>query len=89
MGQAGSCDLSGLYLTAEGQHVDNLIGIDHAKPSTSSQLNYKGILDGKSRAVFGGQILVRKDAQKVNLPAGRQEPAAFRPGRNRQQAPAS
>ena len=65
-GPGGSCALSGLYLTAEGQHVDNLIGIDHAKPSTSSRLNYKGILDGKSRAVFGGQVLVRKDAQKVN-----------------------
>ncbi len=65
-GPGGSCDLSGLYLTAEGQHVDNLIGIDHAKPHTSSRLNYKGILDGKSRAVFGGQVLVRKDAQKVN-----------------------
>ena len=65
-GPGGSCALSGLYLTAEGQHVDNLIGIDHAKPNTSSRLNYKGILDGKSRAVFGGQVLVRKDAQKVD-----------------------
>ena len=65
-GPGSSCDLSGLYLTAEGQHVDNLIGIEHAKPHTSSQLDYKGILDGKSRAVFGGQVLVRKDAQKVN-----------------------
>ncbi len=65
-GPGSSCDLSGLYLTAEGQHVDNLIGIDHAKPHTSSRLNYKGILDGKSRAVFGGQVLVRKDAQKVD-----------------------
>ena len=27
---------------------------------------YKGILDGKSRAVFGGIVLVRKDAQKTD-----------------------
>ena len=61
----GSCVLIGLYLTLDGQHIDNLVSIDHAKPHTSSRLSYKGILDGKSKAVFGGQVLVRKDAQKV------------------------
>ena len=65
-GPGGSSILNGLYLTADNQHVDNLISIDHAKPNTSSRLSYKGILDGKSRAVFGGQVLVRKDAQKVD-----------------------
>ena len=64
-GQGASSNLKGLYLTTDNQHVDNLISIDHAKPNTSSQLSYKGILDGKSKAVFGGQVLVRKDAQKV------------------------
>ena len=61
-----SCYLNGLYLTATGQHIDNLINIDHAKPHTTSRLSYKGILDGKSKAVFGGQVLVRKDAQKTD-----------------------
>jgi len=65
-GPGASCALNGLYLTADAQHMDNLISIDHAQPYTSSKLNYKGILDGKSRAVFGGQVLVRKDAQKVS-----------------------
>jgi Fe-S cluster assembly protein SufD len=61
-----SCSLNGLYLTSTGQHIDNLINIDHAKPHTTSRLLYKGILDGKSKAVFGGQVLVRKDAQKTD-----------------------
>ncbi len=61
-----SCFLNGLYLTSTGQHIDNLINIDHAKPHTTSRLMYKGILDGKSKAVFGGQVLVRKDAQKID-----------------------
>tara|TARA_B100000315_G_scaffold96973_1_gene89162 strand:+ start:4181 stop:5539 length:1359 start_codon:yes stop_codon:yes gene_type:complete len=61
-----SCFLHGLYLTSTGQHIDNLINIDHAKPHTTSRLLYKGILDGKSKAVFGGQVLVRKDAQKTD-----------------------
>ena len=61
-----SCTLNGLYLTSDNQHMDNLINIDHAKPNTTSRLYYKGILDGKSKAVFGGQVLVRKDAQKAD-----------------------
>ena len=61
-----SCTLNGLYLTSDKQHIDNLINIDHAKPNTTSRLYFKGILDGKSKAVFGGQVLVRKDAQKAN-----------------------
>ena len=58
------CSLNGLYLTTENQHIDNLISIDHAQPNCTSRLNYKGILDGKSRAVFGGTVMVRRDAQK-------------------------
>jgi len=56
--------LNGLYLTADNQHIDNLISIDHAQPHCTSRVNYKGILDGKSRAVFGGTVIVRRDAQK-------------------------
>lgn len=58
------CTLNGLYLTTDNQHIDNLISIDHAQPHCTSRLNYKGILDGKSRAVFGGTVMVRRDAQK-------------------------
>ncbi len=61
-----SCDLRGLYATTGSQHIDNLINIDHAKPHTTSRLFYKGILSGKSRAVFGGTVTVRRDAQKAD-----------------------
>ena len=60
------CSLNGLYLTTGEQHIDNLINIDHARPNTTSRLFYKGILDGRSKAVFGGEVLVRKDAQKAD-----------------------
>ena len=63
-GPGAYCSLNGLYLTADDQHIDNLISIDHAKPHCTSRLNYKGVLDGKSRAVFGGEVMVRRDAQK-------------------------
>ena len=63
-GPGAYCSLNGLYYTGPGQHVDNLISIDHAQPHGVSRLNYKGILDGNSRAVFGGEVLVRRNAQK-------------------------
>ena len=61
-----SCVLKGLYVTTDTQHIDNHIGVDHAKPHTTSRLYYKGILDGHSRAVFSGRVLVRPDAQKTD-----------------------
>lgn len=65
-GPGGSCFLKGLYMTAGTQHIDNHINIDHAKPHTTSHQYFKGILAGRSRAVYSGRILVRKDAQKTN-----------------------
>ena len=61
-----SCSQKGLYMTTGKEHIDNYINIDHAKPHTTSRLYYKGILDGKSRAVFGGTVLVRQNAQKAD-----------------------
>ena len=58
--------LNGLYLVNGSQHVDNHTVIDHAKPHGTSHELYKGILDGKSSAVFNGRIMVRKDAQKTD-----------------------
>ena len=63
-GSGGFCSLNGLYLTADRQHIDNLVSINHSEPYCTSRLNYKGILDGRSRAVFGGTVIVDKDAQK-------------------------
>ena len=63
-GPGGFCSLNGLYLTTDRQHIDNLVSINHAEPNCTSRLNYKGILDGRSKAVFGGTVIVDKDAQK-------------------------
>ena len=61
-----SCLLTGFYLVTGRQHVDNQVIIDHAKPYTTSRELYKGILDGRSRSVFHGSIIVREGAVKVN-----------------------
>ena len=57
--------LNGLYMTDGNQHVDNHTRIDHLKPNTHSLENYRGVLNGKSRAVFNGKVIVHKNAQKI------------------------
>ncbi len=57
--------MNGLYMTDNKQHVDNHTRVDHLKPHTSSTENYRGILNGKSRAVFNGKVVVHKNAQKI------------------------
>lgn len=65
-GQGATCALNGLYLIGRNQHADHHTTIDHALPHGTSTELYKGILDGHSRAVFNGKIIVRKDAQHTN-----------------------
>ena len=60
------CAVRGLYMTSGSQHIDNHVDVDHAKPHTSSEQYFKGVLTGRSRAVFSGRVLIRKDAQKSN-----------------------
>ncbi len=65
-GENASCTLDGLYMVNGTQHVDNQVMIDHQQPYTTSRQNYKGILDGKSQAVFHGSITVREGARKAD-----------------------
>jgi Fe-S cluster assembly protein SufD len=64
--EGADCTLNGLYLVDGRQHVDNSTVIDHLKPHGTSRELYKGVLDGQSRAVFNGTIVVEKDAQKTS-----------------------
>ena len=65
-GENSSCDLKGLYFTSGRQHMDNYININHTEPHAISRLYYKGILDGRSRAVFGGTVYVQPGAIKTD-----------------------
>lgn len=65
-GEGGNAELDGLYLTSGEQLSDTHSMIDHAAPHCHSHENYKGILDGRSRGVFNGKIMVRKGAQQTN-----------------------
>ncbi|MEZ5286195.1 MAG: Fe-S cluster assembly protein SufD [Vicinamibacterales bacterium] len=65
-GEGAHVDLDGCYLADRTSLVDNHTTIDHAQPHCTSHELYKGILDGRARAVFNGRIIVRLDAQKTD-----------------------
>lgn len=57
------CLLNGIYAPNEGQHIDHHTTVHHLVPYCQSEQDYKGILNGRSRAVFNGKVIVAKDAQ--------------------------
>ncbi len=58
--------LYGLYLTHGEQLVDTHTELYHDHPNCRSWEVYKGILDGRSRGVFNGKVLVKPEAQKTD-----------------------
>jgi Fe-S cluster assembly protein SufD len=64
--EGSECTLNGLYMAIGKQHLDNRTLIDHQSPRCTSRELYKGVLDGQSRGVFSGRVLVRHDAQKTD-----------------------
>ena len=64
--EGAECTLNGLFAGTGTQHLDNHTTIDHAKPHCVSRELYKGVMDGASRGVFFGKIIVRPDAQKTD-----------------------
>ncbi|MDA8108649.1 MAG: Fe-S cluster assembly protein SufD [Betaproteobacteria bacterium] len=60
------CALNGLYLAGGSQLTDHHTRIDHLQPQGRSREFYRGILDGRSRGVFAGSVVVHPDAQKTD-----------------------
>lgn len=58
----GEAFVDGLYMIGGFQHADTHSVIDHQLPNCTSHQTYKGIVDGKARAVFNGKVFVRENA---------------------------
>ena len=58
--------LNGLYLVGGRQHVDHHTRIDHCQPNGTSREYYRGVLDGRSRGVFNGKVIVHPGAQHTD-----------------------
>jgi Fe-S cluster assembly protein SufD len=65
-GAGVQCVLNGLYLTRADQLADHHMVVEHAAPHCVSHEFFNGILEGRSKGVFHGRILVRPDAQKTD-----------------------
>lgn len=64
--EGSHCAVDGLYMLGADQHSDTHSLIDHRHPHGTSRQLYKGVLDGKSRAVFNGKVFVRHGAQQTD-----------------------
>ncbi|KUO56759.1 MAG: Fe-S cluster assembly protein SufD [Alphaproteobacteria bacterium BRH_c36] len=65
-GEDAKLDLSGVFLGRGTDHVDTTLVVDHAVPSCESRELFKGVLDGHSRGIFQGKIIVQAVAQKTD-----------------------
>ena len=65
-GEGASCNFAGLYLNDDERLIDNSINVTHVAPHCSSRIGCKGILDGKSKTVFGGKVYVCQQAQQTD-----------------------
>ncbi len=65
-GDDAECSLNGLYVGAGRQVIETHTLIEHQRPRGTSREVYKGILDGHSRGLFDGLIVVQKEGQKAD-----------------------
>jgi Fe-S cluster assembly protein SufD len=65
-GRGANARMSGFFFTDDKQHFDLDTQQNHFAPNTTSDLLYKGALEGRSRAVWQGMIYVAKDAQQTD-----------------------
>jgi Fe-S cluster assembly protein SufD len=66
VGQGGSARVTGAYAPHGRQHIDFDTTQEHAAPNTTSDLAFRGVLQGRSTAVWRGNIIVDPDAQKTD-----------------------
>jgi Fe-S cluster assembly protein SufD len=65
-GEGCEATLNGLYMVEGTQLIDHHMRVEHVAAHCDSHELYKGILEGRSRAVFSGRIYVHKGAQKTD-----------------------
>ncbi len=65
-GAGADCNLRGLAMLDNSEHVDHHLLVRHNQPNCTSREFFKNVLDGSSRGVFCGRIHVDQDAQKTD-----------------------
>jgi Fe-S cluster assembly protein SufD len=63
-GTGGEAELYGLYFTDQGQHQEHRLFVDHNTPHCTSNVAYKGALQGDdAHAVWIGDVLIEAKAE--------------------------
>jgi Fe-S cluster assembly protein SufD len=65
-GEGAEARVTGAYATHGRQHIDFDTTQEHAAPNTTSDLAFRGVLHGRSTAVWKGNIIVDPGAQKTD-----------------------
>ena len=65
-GAGADAKVTGAYATRGRQHLDYATTQEHAAPNTTSDLAFRGILDGRSNTVWSGMIKVDPGAQQID-----------------------
>jgi Fe-S cluster assembly protein SufD len=65
-GPGAEARVTGAYASHGRQHIDFDTTQEHAAPNTTSDLAFRGVLQGRSTAVWKGNIIVDPGAQKTD-----------------------
>jgi Fe-S cluster assembly protein SufD len=65
-GPGADARVTGAYASRGRQHIDFDTTQEHAAPNTTSDLAFRGVLQGRSSAVWKGNIIVDPGAQKTD-----------------------
>lgn len=60
--QGAECNLSGMIIGSDRQHIDNSVEMRHLAPRCRSNQLFKYVIDGEANGAFGGRILVTPEA---------------------------
>lgn len=65
-GPGGNLEVYGIYFVDADEHVQHRVFVDHTAPRCSSDVDYRGALQGKgAHSVWVGDVLLRKIAQGI------------------------
>jgi Fe-S cluster assembly protein SufD len=65
-GDDSEAAIGGVTLLKGREHVDSTLVINHAAQGCTSRERFRSVLDGESRSVFQGKIIVEPGAQKTD-----------------------
>ena len=61
-----SCDLGGIVLASNRQHIDNHVAVEHLASNTKSEQIFRSIVGDHGRGIFNGKVVVHKGTKGIS-----------------------